>query len=70
VGICHPGEYYWIKSFNISEPNATNTLTGHQKWDIDFWDKHSGLHPVRCVRPPNADEDWYTDEILRQLQEE
>lgn len=59
-----------LKRFNISEPSGTDTLTGKQEWQIDFWDENNRLHPVRFVRPPNADQDWYIDEILRQLQRE
>lgn len=58
-----------FRRFEVSEPDGVNTLTGHSEWEVDFYDKDDKLKPVRFVRPPGADEDWYMQEMTRQLRE-
>jgi hypothetical protein len=45
-------------------------LTHQFKWQVDFYDENNQWHYVSFERPPHADEDWYTQEIIRQLQEQ
>lgn len=53
--------------FEVSFPTHI-TLRGREEWTIDFFD---GQRKFRCcvsfVRPPHADAQWYTQEVIRQI---
>ena len=52
---------------DVSDP-ILNSLTGKAVWLADFFDE---VGKFRCCvsfeRPPHADVQWYTEEILRQF---
>lgn len=53
--------------FNVSFPTV-NLLKGRAEWWVDFFDEYG--KPVACIeffRPPDADERWYTEEIIKQI---
>ena len=60
-----------LKSLNwrsdVSYP-ILNSRTGNAEWQADFYDE---VGKFRCCvsfeRPPHADVQWYTDEIIRQF---
>jgi hypothetical protein len=53
-----------FKRFELSEPAGVYTLTGKLEWEIDFFEREDKLHAVRFVRPPSANESWFTKEII------
>lgn len=56
-------------SFNVSEP-VMSTQTGIAEWKVSFFDDHNNFRCVQFDPPPQADENWYTREIIRQLREQ